>query len=97
VAKKRSRPGRPRNTPGIVPNAMEVETRDGVCCRFALWGRDRMIDRIHVCKSRAVRGDEQDPADRRGDASGPASHGAPADRANRPGASVEGTARKKER
>jgi GRAM domain len=79
---------RPRNNLWIIPNGMEIETRDGVCYRFVVWGRKRLIDMIQVCKSGAVWGSEDQPDP--GRAVQP-----PADPSIVPGSSVDGTAHKK--
>ena len=50
---------RPRNNLWVVPNGLEIETCDGVRFRFVTWGRDRLIDMIHVCKGAAAWDDER--------------------------------------
>jgi hypothetical protein len=67
---------------------MEIETFDGVRYRFVFWGRDRIIDMIHVCKSGKVWESTDTPAGRK--------RPSPADPSIQPGSSVEGTARKKQ-
>ncbi|HVS38996.1 MAG TPA: PH domain-containing protein [Gemmataceae bacterium] len=44
----------PHNLLGIIPDGMEIWTRDGKRHRFVVWGRRRLIDMIHVCKSGIV-------------------------------------------
>jgi hypothetical protein len=78
---------RPRNTLWLIPNGMEIETRDGVRYRFVVWARARLIDMIHVCKSGAVWEHNDSPAGRTNTPS--------ADPSIQPSSSVEGTARKK--
>ena len=77
---------RRRNTLFIIPNGMEIETRDGVRYRFVVWTRARLIDMIAVCKSGQLWERDERPA--RGS-------NAPADPSIQPSSSVEGTARKK--
>ena len=57
---------RPRNTLGLIPNGMEVETCEGVRYQFVVWGRERIIDMIQVCKGGALwEDDEKRPAPNR--------------------------------
>lgn len=88
---------RPRNNLWVIPNGMEIETRDGIRYRFVVWGRKQIIDMIEVCKSGAVWGGDGKGFAGRTDATPPLPGVAPADPAIRPGSSVEGAARKKEK
>ena len=76
---------RPRNNLWVIPNGMEIETRDGVRYRFVTWGRDRLIDMIHVCKGAAVWDGDKGPSGRPGVPQ--------ADPSIQPRSSVDGTTR----
>jgi hypothetical protein len=45
---------RPRNSLWVIPDGMEIETRDGSRYHFKVWSRDRLIDMIQHCMSGAV-------------------------------------------
>ncbi len=73
----------PRNNLGFIPNGMEIRTRDGSRYRFVTWGRRRLIDMIHVCKSDVLWAQKREGPTRRGKA--------PDNPAIQTGSSVEGT------
>ncbi len=79
---------RRRNTLFIVPNGMEIETRDGTRYRFVVWTRARLIDMIAVCKTGKLWERDEPPAQ---------PDTAPADPSIQPGSSVEGTERQRRR
>ena len=82
---------RPRNNLGFIPNGMEILTREGTRYRFVVWGRKRLIDMIHVCKSGAVW--HEATGSRAAALPKPPSPVKPADPVMEPGWSVEDTSR----
>jgi hypothetical protein len=55
---------RPRNSLWVIPDGMEIETRDGSRYHFKVWSRDRLIGMIQGCLSGAVRELNESPARR---------------------------------